>query len=156
MKYLWIILSVIVILLVIVFILLFNKKTLKKIENIKYFYFGYSNGYEANSNVSYSINCKDKCIATIKPNEVSEKDATIVELNRKKLKELEEILNKWEINKWDNFHKSDSNVLDGDGFSLSIRMEDKTSISASGYMMWPKNYSKVAGELDSFFEKLIY
>lgn len=155
MKYLWIGLSIIVVVLIILFVLLFKKKPLKKIENIKYFSFGYSTGDYANANVSYSVECKDKCIATIKPNEVADKDATIVEINSEKIKELEDILNKWEIVKWDNFHKSDSNVLDGDGFSLNVRMEDKTSINASGYMMWPKNYANVSGELDSFFENMI-
>ena len=152
MKYLLPILIIIITLFIILFLVLFNKKPIKKIENINHFYFNYSTGYGKNDNVSYTIKCKDKCVATIKPDQVDEDEAIIVELSKEKIKELEEILNKYEVIKWNKFHKSDPNVLDGDGFSLGVDTEDKTSISASGYMMWPKNYGNVKGELDSFFK----
>ena len=44
--------------------------------------------------------------------------------------------------------------LDGDSFSFSLYTEDGKSISASGYMSWPKNYGEVEKELTNIFDAL--
>ena len=133
--------------------LVFNKKV-KTITNIKIFTFSYSVNMSINGNVRYEIECRDKCIALIKPYEVSEEDKQEVELNKDQLQELENILNKYEVYKWNGFKKYDKNVLDGNSFHLYIRMEDDQTVDADGYMKWPSNYSEVRGELDNFFNKL--
>ena len=53
------------------------------------------------------------------------------------------------------FHKTDKMALDGDRFSLSICMEDDTSLSASGYMRRPRNFAVVADGPDSLFAPLL-
>ena len=128
----------------------------KPIDDIKYFYYGTTEGMAMYDGVRYAIDYEDgKYIATIQKNGQSEEDAKKVEISKSKVKKLEDILNKYEVGKWDGFKKYDKNVLDGSSFSLSIGFfGDKESISASGYMEWPENYREVRGELESFFEKL--
>ena len=130
--------------------------TASNISNIKYFYFTYSNGYAMNAYTKYQIDEKDgKYIATIKQHGEPEEDAKEVELSLEKMKELENILNKNNVSKWNGFNKTDKNVLDGDSFSFSLRMENNKGISASGYMKWPENYKNVVRELETFFGNLI-
>ena len=146
---------ILIILLVIGVIVMFRIKKPKNIETIKYLNFGYSTGTMVNSYVSYNIEYKDgEYKVSIKPNMVSDEDKKITVMTKKDVERIIEILNKYEVYKWDGFKKSDPYVLDGDSFNLSVRYNDDKSISASGYMMWPKNYREVQGELDSIFMKI--
>ena len=45
--------------------------------------------------------------------------------------------------------------MDGNSFSLTVRMKNDDYISATGYMMWPKNYSNVKSELDNIFKNCV-
>lgn len=132
-------------------------KKLSKIEDIKNFSFTYSQGYAMNSYTRYNIQ-QDKesntYTATVKPYGIAEEDAKTFKLSKDKIKELEDILNKYNVSKWNGFNKSDSGVLDGDSFSLSIAMENGESIRASGYMMWPENYRNVRDELKVLFDNI--
>ena len=130
-----------------------NKKIV--ISNIKSFHYSYSTGTMMNASVSYDIDCDNNMfIAAIKPNGVAIEDAIKIEVNNKQMKELEDILKKYHIEEWNGFDKVDKNVLDGNSFSLNIRMKDNSYISASGYMKWPKNYSELSNEIGEFFSKL--
>ena len=152
-KVLFIILIILVIILIGV-IIMFKIKKPKNIENIKYLNFGYSTGTMMNAFVSYSIEYKDNNYnLSIKPNMVSEEDKKETIISKKDVEKIISLLNKYEVYKWDGFNKSDSNVLDGNSFHLSVRYNEDKSISSSGYMMWPKNYREVKGELDSIFMK---
>ena len=145
---------ILIILLVIGVIVMFRIKKPKNIETIKYLNFGYSTGTMMNSYVSYNLEFKDnKYKVSIKPNMVSDEDKKITVMTKKDIEKIIDILNKYEVYKWDGFKKSNPNVLDGDSFNLTIKYNDDKSISASGYMMWPKNYREVQGELDSIFMK---
>lgn len=130
-----------------------TKKT--EITNFEYLHFSYSTGNMIYSNVRYSIDLKEgKYIATIKPNDVPDEEAKEVEINEETIKQIIEVLNEYDVLSWDKFNKSDKNVLDGDSFSFNMKLDDKQSISASGYMEWPKNYGNVKGELDDILKKL--
>jgi len=153
-KYILLILFIVLIIGIIIFICCLKKEKIE-IGKFKYFEFGYSNGYAMNSNILYRVDCDDKCIAKIKPNGVSDEDAIEVEINSDEISKLIKILKKYKIESWNGFKKSDRNVMDGDSFHLYMRMNNNDYISASGYMRWPKNYSNVRGELDSFFSKYI-
>ena len=138
-----------------VLILSFNINKKVEIGDIKSFKFHYTRGYAMNSYVNYNIDCNDKCLATIKPYEVPEKEAIQLEIDNKFLKKIETILQKYDVGKWNGFDKTDKNVLDGNSFSLNVSFTNNTRISASGYMKWPKNYKEVRDELDSLFNDLI-
>jgi len=116
--------------------------------------YSYSQGYAMNAYVRYELECKDKCVLKYKPLYVPEEDYKKVEVDEEIIKELEAILNKYEVYKWDGFDKTNKNVLDGDDFHFSLSLKDGTSISASGYMSWPKNYREASGEIISLFNKL--
>lgn len=151
-KVLFILIILIVVLIGVIIMFKINKT--KKIESIKYLNFGYSTGTMMNAYVSYNLEFKDnKYKASIKPNLVSDEDKKITVMTKKNVEKIIDILNKYEVYKWDGFKKSDPNVLDGDSFNLAVRYNDDKSISASGYMMWPKNYREVQGKLDSIFMK---
>jgi len=121
----------------------------KKITELTRLDFGYSTSTAMNGNVSYNINCSDKCFLTIKPNDIAEEEKQEVELDKKTIKKLIGILNKYDVANWDGFSKSDPNVLDGDSFHMYLTIQDKKTISASGYMKYPKNYGKVENELNN-------
>ena len=90
-------------------------------------------------------------ILKIKPNNVPEEETKEFELNENQILEVINILNKYDVFNWDGFHKNNKNVLDGDSFNLNLYTKNKDNISASGYMMWPKNYLNVKNELDNYF-----
>ena len=123
----------------------------KPIESIKMFRFSYTVSMMMNGYVSYSIECNDKCIQQVK--KLGEEEAEEKIISKERVKELEELLNKYNVSSWNGFNKSDNRVLDGRDFNLSIRLESGESISASGYMMWPKNFHEVEEELKKFFEE---
>ena len=136
------------------FIMLNIKLKKVEIKKIKSFSFGYSISMMINGNISYEYKCGERCLVSVKPNEVNRDDPTIVEVDEEFGKKLEELLKKYDVGKWDGFNKSDHNVLDGNSFHLSVTMEDDQNISASGYMMYPKNYRDFSSELSSLFEPL--
>ena len=145
MKYLIIIVFIIVIL-----VLFFLRKE-KNINNINKLTFSYSTGNYMNASVSYELVCKDKCILSFKDDGVSYEDAKEYEVDKKILKEIEIILKQYHVARWDNFHKYDKNVLDGNSFSFRVCFENDQEIEANGYMKWPKNYQEVKKELNELF-----
>lgn len=145
MKYLIIIVFIIVIL-----VLFFLRKE-KNINNINKLTFSYSTGNYMNASVSYELVCKDKCILSFKDDGVSYEDAKEYEVDKKILKEIEIILKQYHVARWDNFHKYDKNVLDGNSFSFRVCFENDREIEANGYMKWPKNYQEVKKELNELF-----
>lgn len=121
----------------------------KKIENITHLRFTYTTGYHMNASVSYEIDLiDDKYIVKIKPTDIPEEETKEYELSKEKVKKIENKLNEYKVSRWNNFHKSDKYVLDGDSFSMYIKFNDQ-DISASGYMMWPNNYREVKSYLDT-------
>ena len=154
MKYVFVVVgSLIVIGIAILSMTVFNPK--KEINDIKYFSYGTVDGMAMYDGVHYSIDYKDnKYIATIQENGVSEEDAKVVEISKRDVKRLENILNKYNVGSWDGFQKYDKDVLDGSSFNISINTFDDNSVSASGYMRWPKNYREVRNELGNFFKVL--
>ena len=149
------IIIILVILLVLIFFTFFttNKKK-TQITDIESFRFSYTTGYHINAYVIYTLEYKkNKYIASIKPNDVKEEKTIEKKVNKKFIKNLKNILTKYNVNEWNGFQKTDKNVLDGNSFSLYIKMQDG-NIAASGYMKWPKNYSKVKQELDKLFSKI--
>lgn len=120
-------------------------------------YLSYSKGYMMNADIHYEFKYdeeKSKYMVSIKPYLISEEDKLELEVEESFKDKLKEILVKNEVGKWDGYNKSDKNVLDGDSFSFGAWFKDKTSIHASGYMMWPDNYRNVRDELDTLFMEI--
>ena len=131
-----------------------DDRPVKHIDSIKKFSYHYSDGNAMWAYTNYKIECEEKCIAIIKPNGIPEESEVEVEIDEKVINNLLDLLNKYEVGKWNGFRKSDKNVLDGHDFSLSIWQDDGTNIHASGYMKWPKNFREVSKELKEIFQPL--
>ena len=129
MKYL-----IIIVFIIVIFLVLFYLKKEKNITNINKLTFSYSTGNYINASVSYELVCKDKCILSFKDDGVSYEDAKEYEVDKKILKEIEIILKQYHVARWNNFHKYDKNVLDGNSFSFSVSYGNNQEIEASGYM----------------------
>lgn len=125
-----------------------------EIKDIYSFNISYSKGYAINANIRYEMifdKEKNKYIAKIKPYGILEKDKKEFVVDNDKIIELENILKKHYVEKWDGFNKMAKDVLDGDSFYLSVFMNDNNSIHASGYMMWPDGYGEFILDIDEFF-----
>lgn len=143
---------VIILIIILLFCYFFiNKNKNKSIKNIESFEFRYSNGYTINSDVRYTIKCnKNNCYLNTKLSGTEEENN--LELSQKCLKNIENILNKYNVSSWNNFNKSNKYVMDGNSFSINIKMQDGKKISAQGYEKWPKYYKQVKEELDNIFQ----
>ena len=132
-----------------------REKKIDNIHDINTFRFSYTVGYHYEASIEYEVECNDKCSLKYKGEGITIENASIYEFDKDKVKELENILNKYKVGRWNGFNKSDRYVLDGNSFSLSISMNNDEYVSASGYMKWPKNYKEVKEELITFFSTII-
>lgn len=155
-KILWIIIALItLIVLGVILVFTAKKTTVSSIESLKSMHLSYSNGYSAYAYTRYDLYKKDDgYYLDIKPYGVPEDDVQTVKVDEETVKKVLEVLNKYNVSKWDGFHKSDKYVLDGDSFSFSLYTEDDKNISASGYMEWPDNYSDVKQGIDDLLSPL--
>ena len=143
-------LVLVLILLILALVVLLPHLHEKKIEKISHLRFCYSTGYHMNASVSYEINLIDgKYMLKVKPTDISEEETQEFELSKDKIQEIINKLNEYHVSRWNGFNKSDKYVLDGNSFSLNIRMKNNNTIEASGYMMWPNNYYEVKTYLDT-------
>ena len=77
----------------------------------------------------------------------------IKEIDFSYLDKIKKIVNEYNVDEWDGYNERDDSVSDGSSFSLNIQYMDKT-ISASGYMKYPKNYNKVKEKLLKLFDEI--
>ena len=125
-----------------------------KIENIKKLDFQITQNMSMYGTTNYLLKCEDKCIVTIKPCDIPDEKAQEVELSQEQVKAIEDLLNKYHVGKWDGFNKVDKRILDGRSFSISISLENGETISAHGYMKYPKNYQEVRDGLQDIIGSL--
>ena len=71
------------------------------------------------------------------------------------LEELSEIASRYRLDQWNGFNKTNSMVLDGESFALSVTLSDETKITASGGNAFPKGYSDAKHEICALFDSLI-
>ena len=149
-KYIVLIISgVLLLLLILLILVLLLLPKDKKIENVTHLRFSYTTGYHMNASASYEIDLiDDKYILKVKPTDIPEEETKEYILSKEKVLEIENKLNEYHVSRWNNFHKNNQYVLDGDSFSINIKSND-LEISASGYMMWPNNYREVRSYLDT-------
>ena len=126
-----------------------------RVENLKSLHYSYSTGWHANASISYDVESNDgKYYVKVKDDGMDPEDARKYEVEKYKINQLESLLNEIEIYKWDGFNKSDKDVLDGNSFSFSVNFGDHKSISAHGYMMYPKGYREKTDAIELWFYKI--
>lgn len=155
-KILWIIIALITLtVLGVILVFTAKKTTVSSIESLKSLHFSYSNGYMMNAYTTYDISLEDDTYyVTIKPYGIPEEESQKVKLDNETIEKLINVLNEYNVAKWDGFHKSDQNVLDGDSFSFSMYTLEDRYISASGYMSWPENYRNIEDAFDEILGSL--
>ena len=126
-----------------------------KMAPIVSFRFNASGGSYMNSGTTYEAQLKDgKVVVRIRLDEVAEEDAEEFVTDESFLRKLDEIVERNNVKKWNGFSLSNKQVLDGHGFSLTIKMENGEYLSAHSYMAWPDNYSEFSGEVAALFMDL--
>ena len=135
-------------------LIMFLKRDERKISEIESFNYSYSTGMAVNSYSRYRLSCTNKCTAWIKPNNISEDNELKIDISKDQIEELQNILKKYEVGKWNGFDKFDQNVLDGRSFTINIKMKNGDRVDASGYMKWPKNFGEVSKEIEEFFDDI--
>lgn len=66
--------------------------------------------------------------------------------------QAKEILERYEVGKWNGFDKTNSRVQDGSSFSLSVTFTNGEELKASGQNSFPPNYSSVFRELNALIQ----
>ncbi len=151
MKYYIIGIIVLIVVCISLFICFGKKNTKKELKNLESLRLHYSSGYAMYAYTTYEIKKEDKYKITIKPLGIPDEEAKTYDISEEEIKKILDILNKYEVIKWDGFNKTNKDVLDGDSFSFSAKFEDGTSISAHGYVSYPENYRNVRNELEEIF-----
>ncbi len=62
----------------------------------------------------------------------------------------------YDLDRWNGFDESDSSILDGSIFTLTMVLDDGTKITAHGSNSFPPKYSSVASEIQKVFKQLVY
>lgn len=123
-----------------------------EVSNVEIFSFGEGGGMEVWGNTSYQADLVDgQAEIRIKPYGIPDDEALEVKMDASFMDEITEICKKYDIGKWNGFDKSDTGVMDGSSFHLLAMMDNGKEISASGYEVYPDNYSDFSGAIASLF-----
>lgn len=85
---------------------------------------------EDGTEFSFNTYISDEPLSIVVEKEVFEAAAKVLEENQ--------------VGSWNGFHKTNTNVMDGENFSLTVVLGDGQMISASGSNKFPENYNTVA------------
>ena len=147
-KYILIGLIIVIFLILIILVRIDNKTEKISIKNFEYHY---TINNSSNNSVRYKVECNDKCNITIN----DRKEKKEYEISKEYLKELEEILTKYSVYRWNGYNKVNKKVKDGKSFTLKVTLENNKTIKAHGYMSYPNNYKLVKEEIDLYFNNII-
>ncbi len=125
-------------------------------NSITYFTFSTQNYMIRNGD--YILTCEE-CegieTVSVKYSEASPDEVVTVETDGTVLSKIGEVIVKYNMKEWDNFHETNYNVLDGDGFYLTVMADEELLISASGSNSYPKNYAKATDEIKAIFHEVL-
>jgi len=131
-------------------------KTVKTDFEIKIFSYSYSTSWRA-GDYRYSIKKSDAGIYSLTYCQTATKYAeSTITLDNNIVSKIQQLCKKYNVNQWNGFNKVNNDVFDGNSWSLSIDFSD-ASVSASGYMCYPKNYREFVDAIEDllqpYFEK---
>lgn len=78
-----------------------------------------------------------------------------VPLDGEDVEALEALIDDCELWQWNGFSESNSCVLDGESFGLSVRFADGKTLQAYGNNAFPEGYHDGASAINDFFEALM-
>ncbi len=130
------------------------KKT--DIRDIVSFKFTYQTGNAMNADIRYGVTVDENGItASIKPDGADEDSTVTVAVSREFLDELESVLLRYDVGRWNGFNGNNKMVLDGKSFYMGLTTASGDSLEAHGYARFPSNFAEVRQELDRLFMALI-
>lgn len=129
----------------------FKKVDISSFKNLEYSYY---DGWHKYGSVSYKVKCNRECYLEINPYGLPDSIIMKSKIADSQIQAISEVLQKYQVEKWNNFDKSNNNVLDGSSFSFKLVTNDNKKISASGYMEYPNNFKKAIKELETIFEQI--
>lgn len=77
-------------------------------------------------------------------------------LKEETVKEIEKLIKKYDVDKWDNFNKVNQDVLDGESFSFNLEYKNKNKVYAEGSNSFPKNFFEFKEEYNDIIKKEAY
>ena len=126
-----------------------------EIKELESFAFSYTTGNAMDASVSYELRLDDGVYtAVIKDDGVPLEEADIIETDQAFADRLAAFLHENKVERWNGFKKVNWRVLDGKSFSLALSTKDGKSLSAHGYMRWPKQYKEVKAGIENLFNTL--
>lgn len=125
----------------------------EKIRGIKKLHYSTS-GTTVNGSEMYELTCGDECTVRIKHKGEPYEEAKTYPISDEQVEEIIDMLNKYEVWRWNGFDEHDPDVFDGSSFSFSLSVQDGKTIEAHGYCMYPENYSEVIQSLLRVFNSL--
>lgn len=122
------------------------------IENIRELYFRYRSG---DADVRYELDERDGAYDLyVRLEGESADDAVTVPVGEDAVEEIADLLNTYDVLRWDGFHESERGLTGGDRFTFSVYYGDGNGVSADGYMCFPDTYDEVREGLDEIFRRL--
>ncbi len=113
--------------------------------SIEYFYYSYNNSFGEGS---YYYLIEDGKLQYDDYYGID--NPMITSIDPEAMEKLEQICST--ISDWDGFSETDEDVLDGDGFSLTVNYADGCSINAYGSNAYPEGYSEFDDSIKELFE----
>ena len=126
-----------------------------EIKDISRFEFWYETGNAMNASVRYTVeNDGESITATVKPDMEPDESSVTYNVSSEFLGELEAILVRFGVGKWNGFSGNSKGVLDGKSFHLYLTNGKGEMLEARGYAKFPSHYREVRDELDALFSAL--
>ena len=123
----------------------------RDIADVKEFRFSTS-GMRRYSGFDYvAMSTGDRAVITIRLRDEPGENTVEFETDLAIMEELRKIIIENNILSWDGFDKSNKRILDGNSFTLKLKLSDGTTAHAHGYHTWPKNYRSAEKEIEKVF-----
>lgn len=120
-------------------------------EGLVRFSYSDSNGMVMYSGESYEVYVDDNGKVHIDIDENRFNEKKIVTDYTQVFHDLQKIVDKYKMYKWKGSYTPVFEVMDGDNWSFGLRYSDGKTVSASGYMAWPKHFRDALEEIGNYF-----
>lgn len=137
-----------------------GKKALDNNSGLSYFYYSYD-GTIGGNNYHYRIENKDgEYTFEYEAMDHDDYGKMTAAVDSSVIDKLNDLYLKCRVAEWDGYSKYNSMICDGDGFSLSLKFNDKKHMSASGSNAYPERYRQFYDGMNEilspFRDKLLY
>ena len=125
-------------------------------SDVVYYHSGNSNGYsQMRSYVELTVRDGKALVRYPESSDMFSETVIEKEVSLQIVSEMNDLLKKYRIYRWDGYQKSNPYVMDGSSWNLNIRLANGQTITASGYMMYPDNYREFINEQAALFAKYL-